>query len=74
MKWDTNSEYRQTMAQHPARRLLRTRDVVKEVPFRVVDYCQYADERFALKARKRTAIWANTEWQLARKLCQKDCG
>ena len=53
---------------------LKTRDVVKDIPFRVVDYCKYADDRFAHRARKRTAIWTDTNWQPTRPLCQKDCG
>ena len=60
--------------ENPESGLLKTREVVKDIPFRVVDYCKYADERFAHRARKRTAIWTDTNWQPTRPLCQKDCG
>ena len=60
--------------ENPRSGLLKTRDVLAHVPFRVVDYCKYADDSFAHKARKRTTIWTNTTWQPSRHLCQKDCG
>ena len=44
---------------NPESGLLKTRDVVARIPCCVVDYCVYADERFAHRARKRTAFWTN---------------
>ena len=55
--------------ENPWTGLLKTRDVVSGVPFRVIDYCQYADEDFPGRYRKRTAIWTNTAWQPSRGLC-----
>ena len=49
--------------------VLKTRDVVARIPYRIVDYCVYADERFAHRARKRTALWTNTNWKPSRPLC-----
>jgi len=60
--------------ENPHSGLLKTRDVLAHVPYRVVDYCKYADDSFTHKARKRTAIWTNTSWQPSRPLCRKDCG
>ena len=60
--------------ENPESGLLKTRDVVAGIPYRVVDYCVYADERFAHRARKRTALWTNTNWKPSRPLCNKDCG
>ena len=42
--------------ENPHSGLLRKRDVMAGIPYRVVDYCKYADHCFAHKARKRTAI------------------
>ena len=36
---------------------------------RVIDYCQYADDDWPGRYRKRTAIWTNTDWYPARPLC-----
>ena len=60
--------------ENPHSGLLKKRNFVAGIPYRVVDYCKYADDSFAHKARKRTAIWTNTSWQPSRPLCQKDCG
>ena len=45
------------MFENPESGLLRHREVVAGIPYRVVDYCKYADARFTPTARKRTAIW-----------------
>ena len=34
----------------------------------------YHDDRFSHWARKRTAVWTNTNWFPERPLCHKDCG
>ena len=46
-----------TMFENPESGLLRHREIVAGIPYRVVDYCKYADNRFTQTARKRTAIW-----------------
>jgi len=60
--------------ENPQSGYLKGRDVVAGIPYRVVDYCKYHDDRFPHTARKRTAIWTNTDWQPSRPLCNKDCG
>ena len=55
--------------ENPHSGLLKTRDVVKGIPMRIIDYCQYADAKFPGRYRKRTSIWTNTEWRPARPLC-----
>ena len=60
--------------ENPHSGMLKDRAVVAGLPYRVVDYCKYADERFQHRARKRTAIWTNAEWHPERPLCQHDCG
>ena len=50
--------------------LLKSRDVVKGIPVRVIDYCSYADEAFPGRYRKRTGIWTNTDWIPVRALCK----
>ncbi len=61
--------------ENPESGLLRHRDVVSDIPYRVVDYCKYYDERSAHKARKRTAIWCiDVDWRPSRQLCKHDCG
>jgi hypothetical protein len=63
------------MFENPESGLLRHRDVVAGIPYRVVDYCKYADHRSTHKARKRTAIWCiDVEWTPSRPLCKHDCG
>ena len=60
--------------ENPQTGLLKSRDVVKNIPFRILDYCQYADEDFPGRYRKRTAIWTNTDWIPKRPLCKpSDC-
>ena len=60
--------------ENPQTGLLKSRDVVKGIPFRTIDYCQYADDTFPGRYRKRTAIWTNTDWTPARALCNpKTC-
>ena len=49
--------------------LLKTRPVVEGIPMRLVDYCQYKDERWKPRYRKRTCIWTNTDWMPERALC-----
>ena len=56
--------------ENPQTGLLKSRDVVKGIPVRVIDYCSYADEAFPGKYRKRTGIWTNTDWIPARNLCK----
>ena len=60
--------------ENPHSGLLKSRAVVMGIPYRIVDYCKYADERFPHRARKRTAIWTNTDWHPSRPLCEHDCG
>jgi hypothetical protein len=55
--------------ENPHSGLLKTRDVVRGVPMRVIDYCVYADDDWPGRYRKRTSIWTNTSWQPARPLC-----
>ena len=55
--------------ENPHSGLLKTRGVVQGVPMRVIDYCQYADDDWRGRCRKRTAIWTNTHWYPARALC-----
>ena len=58
--------------ENPHSGLLRTRDVVSGIPMRVLDYCQYADEEYPGRYRKRTSVWTNTEWYPYRPLCIKN--
>ena len=55
--------------EHPHTGLLKSRDVVKGIPLRVIDYCSYADNAFPGR-KKRTGIWTNTDWVPARALCK----
>ena len=55
--------------ENPYTGLLKTREVVKGIPYRIIDYCQYAEESFPGRYRKRTAIWTNTNWVPKRALC-----
>jgi hypothetical protein len=55
--------------ENPQTGLLKSRDVVRGIPFRTIDYCQYADDTFPGRYRKRTAIWTNTSWTPKRALC-----
>ncbi len=64
-----------TMFENPESGLLKQRAIVEDIPYRVVDYCKYADHRSSHKARKRTAIWCiDEEWKPQRPLCKHDCG
>jgi len=45
------------MFENPETGLLKSRAIVQGIPYRVVDYCKYADYRSSHTARKRTAIW-----------------
>ena len=56
--------------ENPYTGLLKSRDVVKGMPVRVIDYCSYADESFPGRYRKRPEIWTNTKWIPARALCK----
>ena len=59
--------------ENPYSGLLKTRDVISHIYYRVVDYCQYSPSDWA-RYRKRTAIWSNTGWIPERKLCNpKTC-
>ncbi len=63
------------MFENPETGLLKHRDIVTGIPYRVVDYCKYADNRFTHTARKRTAIWCiEVAWKPERPLCKHDCG
>ena len=55
--------------ENPHSGLLKSRDVVAGIPMRIIDYCQYADDDWPGRYRKRTSIWTNTEWRPARPLC-----
>ena len=55
--------------ENPHSGLLKSRDVVRDIQMRVIDYCQYADDDFPGRYRKRTSIWTNTEWYPERLLC-----
>ena len=46
---------------------LKNRGII-ELPMQKVDYCVYG-----FPYRKRTAIWTNTDWVPARRLCKHDC-
>ena len=46
---------------------LKNRGII-ELPMRVVEHCRYG-----FPYRKRTAIWTNTDWVPARRLCKHDC-
>jgi hypothetical protein len=54
--------------ENPHSGLLKGREVVKGLPFQVVDYCKYGKPY-----RKRTAIWTNTDWKPRQPLCKHDC-
>ena len=54
--------------ENPHSGLMKTREVVKGLPMRVVDYCKYGKPY-----RKRTSIWTNTGWHPERPLCCHDC-
>jgi len=63
------------MFENPESGLLKGRPLVQGIPYRIIDYCMYADHRFTHCARKRTAIWCiDVAWQPQRPLCKKDCG
>jgi hypothetical protein len=47
---------------------LKNRAVVAGIPMRVVDYCMYG-----AAYRKRTALWANTEFAPSQPLCSYTC-
>ena len=47
---------------------LKTRGLLDHLKLHTVDYCTYG-----LPYRKRTAIWTNTAWVPARRLCKHDC-
>ena len=55
--------------ENPHNGLLKSREVVRGISMRVVDYCQYADDNWPGRYRKRTAIWTNTDWYPVRPLC-----
>ena len=55
--------------ENPYTGLLKSRDVVKGIPYRIIDSCQYADDTFPGRYRKRIAIWTNTSWTPKRALC-----
>ena len=55
--------------ENPRHGLLRTRDVVKDIPYKDVDYCKYGTVY-----RKPTRVWGRlpTRWA-PRPLCKRDC-
>jgi hypothetical protein len=55
--------------ENPHSGLLKTRNFVNGIPMRVIDYCQYADDEWPGRYRKRTSIWTSTDWIPARPLC-----
>ena len=60
--------------ENPATGMLKSRDVVKGIPYKIIDYCQYSDDTFPGRYRKRTAIFTNTQWTPKRALCNpKTC-
>ena len=54
--------------ENPHSGMLKSREVVEYLPYKVVDYCKYGKPY-----RKRTAIWTNTCWEPNRPLCKHDC-
>ena len=54
--------------ENPHSGMLKSREVVEYLPYKVVDYCKYGKPY-----RKRTAIWTNTCWEPDRPLCRHDC-
>ena len=52
--------------ENPHTGLLKSRDVVSNLPYQIVDYCMYGTSY-----RKRTALWGNVPANL--KLCNKAC-
>ena len=56
------------MMENPQSGLLKTRDVVRGIPMRVLDYCMYGTEY-----QKRTSIWTNTTWEPSKTLCRYTC-
>ena len=62
------------LMENPHSGFLKVRNVVSGIPYRTVDYCMYHDDRFSHQARKRTAIWTDTDWFPERPLCRKNCG
>ncbi len=55
--------------ENPRTGLLRKREVVKGIPMRAVDFCQYKDNDWHGFYRKPTGIWTNTQWRPERPLC-----
>ena len=54
--------------ENPHSGLLKRRDVVSDLPYVVVDYCQYG-----WPYRKRTIIFTNATGQRWTRLCEHDC-
>ena len=48
---------------------LKDRDIMKDIPYHIVDYCKYCDWGY----RKRTCIWTNKK-DFKPLTCNKDCG
>jgi hypothetical protein len=57
--------------ENPYTGYLKTRAVVAGIPYRIVDYCQWTDERWPRAYRKPTAIWTNTTWQPSKARCNR---
>ena len=54
--------------ENPQTGRLKTRDIMRDIPFYDVDYCKYCDWGY----KKRTRIWTNKpDWE--NRLCHNDC-
>lgn len=54
--------------ENPQTGLLKTRDVVRGIPYHDVTYCKYVCENWNPGYKKATRIWGNLKWQ-PRSLC-----
>ena len=57
--------------ENPYTGLLKTRAVVAGLPYQIVDYCQWRDDRWTRMYRKPTAIWSNTGWRPEKPRCRR---
>ena len=56
------------MMENPQTGLLKSQDVVADLPYNDLDYCKYG-----MPYRKRTRLWNNIEAWTPKPLCTKDC-
>ena len=56
------------MMENPQTGLLKSQDVVADLPYNDLDYCKYG-----MPYRKRTRLWNNIEAWTPKPLCKKDC-